>query len=417
MKTAGLLVLLALALPNLAIGQDVSLLKDYEIPTYKYHSMVINSPNLFDYRTEKTDYSKRTEISSALQFDEYFVVQKPKDTRKLGGFIRFDYKGSKTDFDNNRFVDDKEEWLAILTLFLGGYRDIYLTHERGLYFHLAMQTMHQYYFNDSTSAHWGIYQVPVGLGYGRVVGVRNVVQAYMIADELGLDLSKEDVHALAEVIEKRENRYFEAKYRDDAEIEFYNRIAAITGQPARAMKVKQIISSPVYKAAQRFTGWQARLVVNNVYAALEDYGRGAYGDDYQAALQALVEYGLPVEFDKQFSVYATYSTPLTDLGDPTLGLGAEFSIDHNYHWSSTIAFTYRQLMPETGDDLASTVFRLETDYAVLNRLSILATLSRKTEEFTDTQDVGVEFPLIETLSYKRTTTKFHLGFKWYLFSR
>ena len=236
-----------------------------------------------------------------------------------------------------------------------------------------------------------------------------MVQSYVISKELGAHLTDELLLKLAELIEKHDNGFYQAEFRDDSEIQFYKEIAEITRKPEQALKIQQIIDSPIYKTSERFVGWQVKLGINNIYAVGEVFGVFR-ADEYTADLFTSFEYALPLAFDKQIVASLNYTKNLQDglSRNPVLGISARFSFDHNYTWASSLAASYTRAMPDEGDNLSNWQVSLKTDYLLLNSFSVFGLLSYENREF-DHVDNFLSTPMA-----KRNITEFHLGFNYYL---
>ena len=401
-----LLSLLFVALcPILLFGQSLSLLYSYEIPTYSYESMLLNSQDFLDYsKTSYSDSDREDRLFNVnLGFEENYIKQSPKRTTKATGIVSLNYFSEK---NTNRFGKTTDNQFVGLLVGTSN-TDWYFKNERGVFFHSGLGLFDLYNFTDNL--HVQLYTLPIGLGYGRIIGVRNVVQSYVISKELGAHLTDELLLKLAELIEKHDNGFYQAEFRDDSEIQFYKEIAEITRKPEQALKIQQIIDSPIYKTSERFVGWQVKLGINNIYAVGEVFGVFR-ADEYTADLFTSFEYALPLAFDKQIVASLNYTKNLQDglSRNPVLGISARFSFDHNYTWASSLAASYTRAMPDEGDNLSNWQVSLKTDYLLLNSFSVFGLLSYENREF-DHVDNFLSTPMA-----KRNITEFHLGFNYYL---
>lgn len=409
MKNLLCFVFCSLLIPVLCFSQSASLLRSYKIPTYSYHSIWINSPNLLDF--SRTNYLGSREsdqkFNMNLNFVEFYMTQSPQKTSMGTGVLVLDYASQTHIQRYNMFnsntgevesVEDKtSEDLFTGALVFASQTDRYFADERGLFFHLGLNFF-DIFLNKPNKILFSFTNAPVGFGYGRVIGVRNVVQAYIISDELGLSLNDDSLLKLAEIIEKYENGFYLSYYRDDSEIQFYDDIAEIIGEEGHAAKIDQILNSPIYKTSTRYIGWDFRFGINNIYATIQDFDASASASEYVGDLFASVRYALPIEFNKQLIASAIYSYNLTN-DDPTrtpkLGLSSSFTIDHNYKWSSSLSANYRMAFFEGSDKLANTHISLRTDYLLSNRFSVLAALNYNKDSwgedpFLFNEDVDIE---------------------------
>lgn len=394
-------------IPVLCFSQSSSLLKTYKIPTYSYHSICINSPSLLDFSRINYlgDRGSDELFNMNLNFVESYMAQSPKKTSMGKGILSFNY-ASEThryhqgyNFNTNgleeqKTTNDHFTYTGVFT----GQTDRYFADEKGLFFNLGLNLFQ--IFLDKPDIFLTFNNAPIGLGYGRVIGVKNVVQAYIISDELGLSLNDDSLLKLAEIIEKYKNGFYLSKFRDDSEIHFYNDIAEIIGEEGHEAKIDQILNSPIYKTSTRYIGWDFRFGFNNTYVT-EDYLDLISSSKYVLDFFASIKYALPIDLNKQFIASAKYSYNLTNDDPnrtPKLGLSSSFTIDHNYKWSSSLSANYRMAFFEGFegyDKLANTRISLKSDYLLSNRFSIFASLSYKKEGFLDNvfpdnEDVDIE---------------------------
>ena len=105
MKKILMVLAILLAAPLHSHGADADLLDRYEIPTYSYHSLFLDSRDLFDYeQTKETATGRETKkLHANLYLEEHVVKQKPgRTSRFMGGILAAPTDGANR-FDDNSY--------------------------------------------------------------------------------------------------------------------------------------------------------------------------------------------------------------------------------------------------------------------------------------------------------------------------
>jgi len=412
--------------PLCLFGQSDSLLYSYGIPTYSYHVMRLYGQDFLNYFKANflEQHSKMENINVDLGLEEGYLYQTPTVTRRSYGYFQYDYSSTNnitSVLDNQGNFKDQNHYTiaSVARLYVISANSFYINNYKGFSFYVDPGFDYTYDFKAKLNTH--TISLPFGLGYGRVIGVRNVVQSYIIAKEIGADLSNETLLKIAEIIEKYDNDYYYATYKDDAEIEFYKDIANLTNKPEQALKIDQIINSPVYKTSERFVGWQIQLGVNLTYVDLESWQTHYSRINYTTATDLLVSatYALPIGFDKQLIASLAYSKNLNDeiYRTPKLKASARFAIDHNYHWATTlyanydIAYLNEKTDPKK-ENKTNLTMGVKTDYTLLNSFSVYASLEYLNQEFQEYTLLQLSPTTVPISKWERIM--FHLGFNWYI---
>ncbi len=415
MKTKILALAIILFCSALSFGQSVSLLESYEIPTYSYNSLMLGSGNFISYsQFEEPDLeSESKRLSIMLELDNYSYNQTPAKTISTDCRTYFRYNSIKTTDSSNDF-----EYRALeLRLLFNRNANWYFEDNKGVFIHSGIVINDRFDFRDyNNNTFSSSYSIPIGVGYGRIIGVKNVAQSYIIAKEIGADLSDESLLKLAEIIEKFNNDYYRAEYKDDAEIEFYSDLAEITGKPEKALKIKQIISSPIYKTSERFTGWHIKGGVYNNLINGGNLSDGFFDDiNYRLNLFASLRYTLPTDYNRQLMLSLNYLKHLKGGDDLSIyGASASYSIDHKFRWSSSLVIDYVLATQESANNLKNLIISLQSDYVLLNSMSVNASVNYHRTAFYDNQFNTTLFPF--HLLHRNNENSFgaHLGFKFYL---
>lgn len=414
-----ILFLLICLLPAFLFAQDNSLLYSYKIPTYSYHSMKLYGQDFFSYlKTNFLEERRKTEnIDVSLGLNETYIIQSPMVTRKIYGLMSYKYSSRNNITsqwtpsgyqDKDNIVKSSDAVLAVM-----GFNSWYLNNEKGFSFFGDPGILYEYDLENKLSTH--TVDLPIGVGYGRIIGVKSLVQAYVIADEIGITKDEDTLLKIADLIDKYNDGLFHAKYRDNAEIEYHKELAALTNKPSETAKIEQITKSQIFKLSERFTGWQIKLGFNLTYLDVqtwEKYNVKTYTTAYD--LFASAEYALPIEFNKQVLASISYSKNLKEEISrlPKLKAEAQFIIDHNYHWSSVFSLGYYKAFPKEGDSWTNLYCNLKTDYLLLNSFSIYASLNYWNNEFRETY--FLKWAPLTSKMHRTESIEFHLGFNYYI---
>lgn len=401
-------------------SQTTDLFYQYEIPTYEYNLQYFYGQDFLNYFKRNTLESQRqfTRMEFDLGYEQFRFSQSPMTTTEAYSMANINYNSTTDKTPANKVEDETTTSLLLMS----GCRNWYLNDSRGMFVFLDPAVM---YLNDfSNSFYIQAMDAAVGAGFGRVISVRNVAQAYKIVKELELQDSDSLILQIAETLEKNNNGFFAGQYLNDSEIEFYKELAALTGKPAQAMKIQQIINSPFYQTSQRFVGWEIKVGLNNGLYNIGAYTSGYYGktEEYYYGLDLVAgfRYTLPITFNHQLSTSISYATPLNnedyELGKNAradkFNLGASFGIDHSFFWASNFSFNYSQAYPDVGDALTNIRIMLETDYVLLNSFSVYGAFDYNKYQFYEENVIGIA--TITMPKTKQESFNIHIGFRYYI---
>ncbi|MBM4167320.1 MAG: hypothetical protein FJ218_10445 [Ignavibacteria bacterium] len=258
------------------------------------------------------------------------------------------------------------------------------------------------YSKTTDSAAVKSLQFTLGAGYGRVTEERAVAQAIVVLKELGADASNENILKLAEIIRKNSDGYYLKTFKDDASIEYYKDIAAITGKAEDAIKVGRILGGGIYQTSTRWNGWWVMasfsdtILTTSSFSKIIKTSHDTTWIDHKWKPKGSIgfggEYAMPMDLDKQFKINASYNMDLNKkdtivtTSKDTAGIssndtikvfptnsikfGALFTIDHNYLWTSKVQFDFTNFMPAEGDGWSDWSLSAESNYFVLNQMSV-----------------------------------------------
>lgn len=371
-------------------GQNASMFDLYKIPKISLHTLDLSGDNLLQLHNTSysDDGSENNQFFANLNLYHSLFLQSPMSVNKIKTDISFYYNKIKNSY---RFSPSELREIIQGSVRIKSYNSWYLNNEKGIFLFAdpGLYILDNKNTLNKNESKQSSISTSLGIGYGRITNVRTVVQAYIIADELGCNLSDEKLLKLAEIIERKTSGEYNALYKDDEDIHFYKDLSSITGKPENESKIRQILNSSLYQTSMRETGWQTKLGMrytyyeqNNFWAdILMPYTRNTIvkGTD----LFSSFTYSLPVGFNKQFSASAEYSLNLNDDWGrmPKLLLSAFFSIDHNYLWSSKISAFYNTAFLKEGGDLNNYGVSLGSNLVLLNKLSTHATIQYSNNQF------------------------------------
>ena len=314
--------------------------------------------------------------------------------------------GDKTESDNANWMMD----LPFST-------DKYFNDNKGVFAfvdgNLSMWGGDSYEDEDDTSD----LPLTIGAGYGRIVSAKPVAQAYAIADALGIDADDSTILAIAAVIGSADS--YESIYKDDATQQYYNDLAEAAGVDGSAMQIQKVLTSPAYNVSDRFTGWDVRAGITNNYMQCdecEDAGYMMLEANYAMPMgmdsQLMVSFGYTMDLNED-DTFTNWTSPVlsmllnnvsfdggdqdmddVDLSEDVYGgwtamnLGAAYTMDHSYNWSTSAGFNYIS-QTYTGydgmDDYGNTytydadegamLLSVSSTKAILNQMSVTASFT------------------------------------------
>lgn len=415
MKTR-IAVLLAALCSFGVFAQDNSLFDLHKIPTYSFYTLQFSGQDFLSYTrqliTAQHVDNRNFRINLGLDFSSN--VQSPKYEGSFRGYTTYHYELNKrieqywsgsympTSYDKEIKTENSNS-----AVFLRALNNFYFNDEKGLFLYGNFGGRYNYY----TPVDKGDRQIALagGAGYGRIVGVRNIVQAYIISRETGAELDNASLQKLSEVIEKHDNDYYK-KYRDSSEIVYYNDINEITKKPEQAKKVEQILSSSLYRTVERMTGYRVK--------AGFDYNNNGVDDQKPMNLSGATvsaEYALPIGFNNQFYAKLLYSKnfDVESVSAPRLEGEIRFSMDHSLTWSTQLDASVRSYFPKDEMERTSLSLSLTTNFAIINSLTLYGSVSYNKYNVYDGLDLISNRYFFYYLN-KNEDTDAHLGFRYYI---
>ncbi|MBI2417117.1 MAG: hypothetical protein HYV28_04320 [Ignavibacteriales bacterium] len=298
-------LLFCLLFTLLVSAQDVNLFYNHKIPTFDYHVMYVAANDLLGFTSSLYNGQGKTETyNSGLSLNHGYHTQNPKITGSLNSSLSYNYNKQQTPNWNTHGYNTIERAETDFQVY--GKYSRYFDNEKGLYFFTDGSaiclngnytgTPGHSYPPDLTHLNANIL---MGGGYGRVVEVRSVAKAAIIADEMNISLSADILEQLAVVIEKSENGYYTMTFKDDAEIKFMEELTALINKQDQTAKIQQILNSSLYKTINRYYGWtvKAGLGINMLQSNI----RNIYYVDKDKELQ----------FDSDFYTAFRYTLPIS----------------------------------------------------------------------------------------------------------
>ncbi len=411
----GLTIPLVLLCAFLSYAQRDNLFSTYKIPTYSFYELHVAGQDFLTYFRNKIDedHNDAETVTIDLALGGRYLKQSPLYNGDISGYLSYYYDKSKRseissysgmtpvygDVINERSVSD---------VYLNSFNDFYLRDEKGLF--LFGDLKGAYHFFTPSKTGYSTIEFSSGIGYGRIVNLKSVVQAYIIGRESGIDLSEEAISKLTEIIEKRRDGYY-SKNRDNADIEFYREIDSVVKKPEMTAKIQQVFNSALYQTAERRSGLKFKL--GSRYTN-EDGENSDTKYQNLVDIAASVEYAAPIGFDKQFYISVSYLNNTNSLKGkaPMLSVSSSFSIDHSYTWSSSINAKLISVFPENEAQRSNYSISLTSNYVLLNALSVFGSLEYSNTIFYNWGSLSE----IAAYSYhpEYSKTQLHLGVKYYI---
>lgn len=405
------LFLLCVFLPVLTFGQSTSLFDSYKIQTFSYHTLQLSGQDFLSYLRNKVDDNNQDNENLRIGFSlsSLALKQSPKYSGSINTYLNYNYaldKRIETHWTGvkSQNVEVRNE-NSISSFSARSFNNFYFKNERGIFVYSDIGC--GYYYQTPAKEGYHNLEVNGGVGYGRIVQVRSLVQAYVICKEIGADLSDAALLKIAEVIEKNDNGYYN-KFRDNSEIEFYKDIDSLTQKPEQSMKIRQILTSSVYKTSERMSGWKVKL------GAEVFTGGGDSKSTDLAGIAVGAEYALPIDFNKQLYASASYIKNLDDgvARAPRFEFTGRFSIDHSFTWSSALSINYSAIFPKEGVERSDIALSLTSGFALLNSLWIYGSIAYEKYKFVDYQGNMETAIYYDTSTSERT--EIHFGFRCYI---
>ena len=392
-------------------------LDQYDIPEYEYKTFQLSGNDLFN------TFSNGDETMTTINMGATYMSTSQSPGRNCMYGLSFDYN-SDSYSGTDEYGDDVDEETSDWTMTAPFAFDQYLNDTKGM-FGFAEGNFDTFGGDaadgiDDTSDLF----LTIGAGYGRVISARPVAQAYAIADALGIDADDDTIMAIAAVIGSFNS--YESIYKDDATQQYYNDLAEAAGVTGSAMQIQKVLTSPAYNISDRFTGWNVKAGITNNYMQCDDC-------DDKGSMKLEANYAMPMDMDAQLTVGFVYLMDLNDAVDlstwnspifsaasnaltipegesgdwswtsnggwSTMNLGATYTKDHSYNWSTSANFNYvsetfemgfidgYELEDNTSFSNNAMILNVSTTKAILNQMSITGSFTYMTidgDAFDDT---------------------------------
>lgn len=379
----------------------------YDIPEYEYSTFQLNGNDLFFFQDAGDGSVTQINLGS----DYKSMYQSPGYNLSYGLTFTFDSQSISYDDDDDGDDTDVSDWMMSLPF----STDKYFNDNKGVFAfvdgNLSMWGGDSYDEIDDT----GDLPLTIGAGYGRIISAKPIAQAYAIADALGIDADDSTVLAIAAVIGSAGS--YESTYKDDATQQYYNDLAEAAGVDGSAMQIQKVLTSPAYNVSDRFTGWDVRAGITNNYMQCDDCEDAGY-------MMMEANYAMPMDMDSQLMVSFGYTMDLNDAVDlstwnspifsaasnaltipegesgdlswtsnggwSTMNLGATYTKDHSYNWSTSANFNYvsetfelgfvdgYELEDNTSFSNSAMIINVSTTKAILNQMSITGSFTYMT---------------------------------------
>jgi hypothetical protein len=337
---------------SLVLAQDASVYNTYKISTFKYQTLKVMGNNLLDWYTFGD--TKHMYMDPAGEYRIY--NQTPEFTWYSTDNLHFNYS-KINDLDATNTLD--------LDLY-GGVEKYFMGYTGPHAFGTAEFYYSKYSEDDDPNQH---LELNLGAGYGRVTNATPVAFAVAIAKDVGGGASNEKVLKIAEIIDQWPQ--YQYKYKDDAEIMFYNDLAKAAGKPEAAMKVRQIYTASYYHISTRSVGWHVRGSYNNQFMISPEPAENPKGSFLLRG-----DYAKPLDLDKQVLAWAEYAMSFEEDTDPDMEFGARGTMDHTFNWASYAQFLYHSYGATPALDSHSYMeLTAGTNKAILNKLTAGAAFS------------------------------------------
>jgi len=360
----------------------------FDIPEFQSQSFSVSGDDLF--RMWSKGDASETDINVGANYDS--KSQRPGFN--LGYGLNFDYD-SNSDGDNS-----SSEWTMGAPFnaaqYFGGTRGAFGFADGEL--KMAGGDVYPEWANEDDS---GDLNLTIGAGYGRIIDATPIAQAYAIADALGVGTDDATLLAIAGVVGKYQEDdegmligFYASEYKTDAEVQFYNDVAAAAGAPDGAMMVQKVMTSPIYNISSRSTGYWVRAGHSN------NYMRGD-GDEDKGDFSLEAAYAMPMDVNAQFTAGFGYHMDMNEGGGTSMSLEAVYSMDHSYLWQSEASFTYSSDADGDGNSLGGDMtLKAQTSYNVLNQMSVTGSFEYIMDVAADGQDADdAEMIISSTVTY------------------
>ena len=377
-------VVLSLFFVNSLFAVDPSIYNEYQIGTFKYHTLGIYGQDFLNWYKMGDD--KHTYINIGAMYDYY--NQSPDMTLYAYEGLSFD---SRKDGEADAVSYTMNMTMVGAEKYFGGYNGG----------HVFGDLLFDYYNYSEADDPMHDLWLRIGAGYGRITNAMPLAQAIAIAQEMCGSADRDVVLKIADIIERWPE--YATIYVDDAEIMFYNDIAAACGKPEGAMKARQVYRSPVYNISPRYVGWYLRAFYKNRFMISPELD-----EDPKGMFAVRGEYAKPIGLQGQVIAWAEYDHSLEEDADADMEFGFRGTYDHDYTWASWASFVYHMygemninpaLYTQIWDwnpalmygysDGSLMMFEVGTSKNIINKLTSQAIF--RYSKFSEADDAAMEF--------------------------
>ena len=346
MRNLKSLIIIVLLFSVSAHAQEVqNAAADYQVPTYEAKSLDIHGEDLFRYNDAE-------EFSLNVGSDFLMTKQNPMSNMTIGNTLDFSM-GTQFGADGAGTEQVGHTLTDILGVgyqrFIGGSRGLNI----GVNLLLSLASQAGDGVDGTTTTN---VITALNVGYGRLVNARPLAQAAAMCKAAGQTCDAKKLLEIGEVIGQFQAGYFAAKFKADANVEFYAALLKAIGG-GNAFKMAQILTSPIYNIGNRNVGWQAgvRLINGMGDLTLEE-------DDEETnssmMVQQYADYAALLNDNMGYTVSQTFTMGMDDdfglLGHPgkdnmVLSVNADLNVDHGAQWNTQVQAAMNMRMADAPD--------------------------------------------------------------------
>ncbi|MGA2297786.1 MAG: hypothetical protein ABSG15_09595 [FCB group bacterium] len=367
-----------------------------------------NPPTFINYQDDDTKTSFGLNLDT--YFDYYKQDQKSNFEIQLSPYIStstYTYKDTSQKQNDGTYYDISSAFSLNYTRYFGNdYKGFHLYSSLANNTHFSRDhSLSDKYFTNSSN-----YDIPVeiGFGLGRITNVYPVALAIAVLQVTNSPLNDSLVNIVSEIIDKYNSGYYSAKFKDNADLQFYQDIATTLNKPDDILKIQQIFTYR-YIISTRSIGYLGEIIggydfFNDANKNLSSIGiKGAYslpiGYDWQLNASLIINKYFP-------KLYYNYNYLFNTNGSISLNynINYRFSISLN----ASVAYSNRVDDSNGSMDEYSNYTSISANYFLMNMFSITGSFSYQTNRAIFKED-----------SYNQNqynkTTNFNIGFYYYIF--